>query len=102
MKSLEISHEFLNHSLELTLKAFREGVYKRNGSDLKNMYFVGAALFLDIQDKNGNEDIITICHSDESFGLFSGGLRRLMPIKAMKTLEILMKEQNINHGTKWA
>ena len=97
----DIPQEFINYSLILSLQAFREGKYKRKGSDLKRMYFVGATLCLDIEDEFGFSDVITICHSDETYGLFSGEVRRLLPIKALKTLELLMKEQNINHNTKW-
>jgi hypothetical protein len=101
MKTIEISHEFLNHSLKLSLEAFRKGKYDNKISDLKNMYFAGATLCLDIKDEFGNEDVITVCHSDETFGLFSGGIRRLLPIESLKTLETLMKEQNVNHKPKW-
>lgn len=101
MNILDISQEFINNSLGLSLEAFRKGEYKRNSSDLKRMYFVGATLCLDVEDEFGFSDVITICHSDETYGLFSGGIRRLLPIESLKTLELLMKEQDVKHNTKW-
>jgi hypothetical protein len=101
MVTTDIPQEFINRSLILSLQAFKEGKYERRYSDLKLMYFVGATLCLDIEDEFGFSDVITICHSDETYGLFSGGIRRLLPIKALKTLELLMKEQDVKHNTKW-
>ena len=100
LNTMDISHEFLTHSIKVTLDCAKTGKFNAQG-DLRKAYFVGATLCLDIQDEFGDRDVITICHSSECFGLFSGGRRRLLPIEALKTLEELMKECNINHTTKW-
>lgn len=100
LNTIDISHEFITHSIKVTLDCAKTGKFNAKG-DLRKAYFVGATLCLDIQDKFGDSDVITICHSSECFGLFSGGIRRLLPIEALKQLEELMKECNINHTTKW-
>lgn len=70
--------------------------------DLKGMYFAGATLCLDVMDKFGDMDVITIVHSSETFGWFSDGtFRRLMSIKGCKLMEELMLLCGIKHETKW-
>ncbi len=100
---LDCPIEFVEHSIERAMEAFRKQKFVREGdSDLSNVYFVGASLCLDIRDhRSGDMDVITVNHSDETYGYFSGGLRRLLSINALKNLELLMTEQKINHETKW-
>jgi hypothetical protein len=100
LDTMDISHEFLTHSIKVTLECAKTGEFNAKG-DLRKAYFVGATLCLDVEDKINDRDVITICHSSECFGLFSGGIRRLLPIESLKLLEELMKECNINHTPKW-
>jgi len=100
IQTTEISHEFITHSIKVALECTKTGRFDAEG-DLIRAYFVGATLCLDVKDKFGDSDVITICHSSECFGLFSGGIRRLLPIEALKLLEELMKECEIKHKTKW-
>lgn len=100
---LDCNMEFIEHSIEQTEKAFARCKFIKEGdSDLHNVYFAGATLCLDIHDhRDGSIDVITICHSDETFGYFSGGMRRLLSIKALRALERIMQAQNIHHTPKW-
>ncbi len=100
INTIDISHELLTHSIQVTLDCAKTGKFNAKG-DLIRAYFVGATLCLDLRDKFGDSDVITVCHSSECFGLFSGGVRRLLPIKALQLLEELMKECGIKHETKW-
>jgi hypothetical protein len=98
--------EFIEHSIKRASEAFSSGEFKREtllgfDSDLTNAYFAGATLCLDVKDAINDIDVITICHSDETYGYFSGGPRRLLSIKALKDLEELMIAVNVNHETKW-
>ena len=95
--------EFIENSIERALIAFTEEKFVKQGdSDLNNVYFAGATLCLDIKDhRSGDLEVITVCHSDESFGYFSGRIRRLLSIKALKSLEKVIQVAGINHTPKW-
>lgn len=95
-----ISKEFLVASIKATLELHRTGKPFDPDSDCRQAYFAGRTLFLDIKDKNGEMDAITICHADEDYGYFSGGTRRLLPIEALRDMESLMREMNIQHEPK--
>jgi hypothetical protein len=98
---LEIPEEFIEHSLQQAV-AVADGEIARYEGDLKQVYFAGATLFLDTCDEFGIEDIITVSHTSETFGYFSGDTRRrLLSIKAMKLLETIMKKSEINHTPKF-
>lgn len=64
---------------DFLIQAFSGIVYHKNNFKIKiegwevcNVYFVGATLCLDIENKNLEvKDVITVC-SDNTFGLFSG------------------------------
>jgi hypothetical protein len=92
--------EFIEYSIKQALM-INIGEIKQYVGDLQRVYFCGATLCLDTKDEFGNLNVYTINHSDEDFGLFSGGLRRLLTIKALKNLEQLMVNCNINHTPKW-
>jgi len=97
---LDCPIEFIENSLEIALKSFEEKqtplIYR--GSDLINIYFMGATLCLDVYiNCKTDKDVITINYTTQTFGYFSGGYRRLLSIKALKTLDKLMKVANINH-----
>src|SRR3990167_6447233 len=98
-KITEVPMQFIEHSIERSIEAFSKDQFVKEGdSDLHNVYFAGATLCLDIKDhRDGTLDVITINHSTETFGYFSGGLRRLLSIKALKSLERVMAIANINH-----
>lgn len=63
---------------------------------VKKVYFTGRTLCMDY-----NGDVLTLCHRDEDIGFFSGGFRRLLPIKEMRLFEALMDLCNIAHDQKW-
>lgn len=63
---------------------------------VKAIYFVGRTLCMDYQG-----DVLTLCHEDEDLGYFSGGFRRLLPIKEMRLFEALMDLCKIKHNQKW-
>jgi len=67
---------------------------------MTGLYFAGATLCVDTNLPD-REDTYTFCHSDETTGFFSGGLRRLLSIKSCKLLEEIMILSEINHTKKW-
>lgn len=67
----------------------------------KNMYFAGSTLCLDIVDNEGNVEVVTINQSSETFGLFSGGARKLLSIKSMKSLEAICHISKMNTKLKY-
>ena len=101
---LETPMEFIEKSIELASEAFNQKnllINKSYGSDLQRAYFIGRTLCLDVEDEFGIGGVITINHSNETFGYFSGGLRRLLSIEACKRLESLMVQVGITHDPKW-
>ena len=97
----EIPMEFIEHSIQQGIDIANKKKFLTDG-DLQRIYFAGATLFLDTQDEFGFSDVITICHSSECYGYFSGKcIRHLLSIKACKKLEELMKICNIKHKKKW-
>jgi hypothetical protein len=86
-------------------KSMKEGVpfeqYVPSKFKVTNVYFVGATLCLDIRLKSDTKidapmDVITINHSDESFGLFSGGFRKLLSLKSLRRFERIAIHSGIN------
>jgi hypothetical protein len=76
----------------------------KNGLKTANVYFVGASLCIDVKGIfNGNStvDVIVLNHSSETYNLFSGGLKMLLSIKALKMLEAIMLDNRVKHKTKW-
>jgi hypothetical protein len=74
--------------------------------NITNIYSVGATLCIDIRPTNEDlsekfADVITITHNGETYGLLTGGMRRLLSIKALKSLEKILKDNNIKHTQKW-
>lgn len=102
--------EFIENSIQMGIKlseARDRGETKHiddfsgpYGNDLRNIYFVGQGLCLDVKDAIGSTDVITLSWGNESFGYFSGGLRRLLSIKALKSLQKLMDLNEINYEPK--
>ncbi len=95
--------EINTEEIKATLKDLISQLIDKKGQGLilikgsfKLVYFAGRTLFFDIKG-----DSITLCHSDESFGLFSGGVRRLMDIETVTLMEKLMVLCEINHDKKW-
>jgi len=97
----EIRHSFIEDVISIAIEAFKDkrGVLPA-GIPIKSVYFAGRTLFLDVEF-NGKLDAITLVHSEETFGFFSGGPRRLMSIKALRLMEDLMVDCEIKHGPKW-
>ena len=73
-----------------------EGIIKKDKFPYKNTYFIGQGLCVDLDG-----DVVTFSHSSECVGYFSGGIRRLVSIKGMKTLEKIMSICNINFEPKF-
>jgi hypothetical protein len=69
-------------------------------NDLKNIYFVGQGLCLDVKDLIGTLDVITLSWDRETFGYFSGGPRRLLSLKALRSLRQLMDLNGIQYESK--
>jgi hypothetical protein len=69
-------------------------------NDLKNIYFVGQGLCLDVKDPIGTLDVITLSWDRETFGYFSGGPRRLLSLKALRSLRQLMDLNGIQYESK--
>jgi hypothetical protein len=67
---------------------------------MTGLYFAGATLCVDTNLPD-REDTYTFNHTKESVGFFSGGVRRLLSIKACKMLEEIMVLSDINHTKKW-
>jgi hypothetical protein len=67
----------------------------------RNVYFVGGGLCIDITKENGKLDVMTFSHREESVGYFSGGMRRLISMTAVRTLERIMERKAIQHHPKW-
>ncbi len=63
---------------------------------VKRIYFAGGTLCMDFED-----DVLTINHYSETFGFFSGGLRRLLDIPSLRLLEFVLNAYEINHDQKW-
>ncbi len=99
MNAFEINTDEVKATLKDVVAQFiankGQGVTLKQGS-IKRIYFVGRTLFLDIDN-----DCITLCHADEDFGLFSGGVRRLMDIETITLMEKLMVLCEVNHDKKW-
>ena len=107
--TFDIPIEFIENSIEIGIKlaeASHNGEeryiedFSPYGNDLKNIYFVGAGLVLDTRDEFSQEDVIIISHDIESFGSFNGGPRRLLSIKAIRSLEKLMQLCEVKHTPK--
>jgi hypothetical protein len=104
----DIPAEFIENSIKIgiQLSEYREKGEKKYindvspGNDLKSIYFAGQTLCLDTRDEFGQEAVITLSWDEESFGLFSGGPRRLLSLNALRDLDTLMKKNNINHDPK--
>jgi|688.fasta_scaffold1070511_2 hypothetical protein len=96
---LDCPIEFIENSLEIALNRFEGNSNKiPKHSDLINVYFAGATLCLDVYiNCKTDKDVITISYNKQTFGYFSGGYRRLLSIKALKTLDKLIKVAKINH-----
>lgn len=84
----------INDNITLVLNVERPKFVNK----VKQMYFVGQTLCIDLKDG----DVLTVNHSTESVGFFSGeSLRRLLPIKTLKLLEILMDDYGVKFERKW-
>lgn len=104
-KTFEIPMEFIENSIKIGIdikKGEAKGITKNieSGTDLKRIYFVGQGLVLDTEDEFGDTDVITINWSDENFGSFMGGPRRLLSITALRDLKILMNLCKIKYTDK--
>ena len=105
MKIFEIEETFIQDSIKLGIDiAKSEGKYIedfRKDSMVKRIYFVGQGLCLDIKDdESGDPEVITISWESESFGFFSGGMRRLLSINSLRLLSELMNICEINYEPK--
>ena len=93
--------EFIEKSIEISLKSFENGGIIPKGTDLKRSYFVGQTFVLDTEDEFGISKVITINFDSEDFGLFDGDTRRrLLTLPALRNLELLMQKVGINYESK--
>jgi len=67
-----------------------------NKFQVKNTYFAGRTLFIDRE----NDYPITLCHTDETYGSFEGGIRKLMSLDSLRTLEEIMEGNDIKYKEK--
>ena len=107
---LDTNMEFIENSINIGIKiseARDQGESKRIegfsgpwGNDLTNIYFVGQSLCLAVKDAIGSQEVITLSWDKETFGYFSGGLRRLLSLPALRKLKRLMDLNGINYQPK--
>lgn len=107
---LDINMGFIENSIDIGIKiseARDQGESKwiddfsgPYGNDLTNIYFVGQGLCLDVKDAIGSQEVITLSWEKENFGYFSGGIRRLLSISALRKLQRLMDLNKINYQPK--
>lgn len=99
-----IPMEFIENSLIVATVAHINNEYLPDNTDLSNAYFVGASLCLDIKKPDQDPIVLVLNQSTETFNIFNHetGFRRNLSIKAMKLLENLMKECNINFIPKYS
>jgi hypothetical protein len=99
-----IPMEFIENSLVVATVAFINNEYIPKDSKLSNAYFVGASLCMDVYNHNEELTVIVLDQSTGTFNLFNdqSGFRRNLSIKAMKLLENLMTECNINFKPKYS
>lgn len=105
MKIFEIEETFIQDSIKLGIDiAKSDGKYIedfKKDSIVKRIYFVGQGLCLDIEDnESGDPEVITLSWGSESFGFFSGGMRRLLSINSLRLLSELMDICQINYEPK--
>jgi hypothetical protein len=111
-KVYDIPYEFIENSIDIGIKISEardrgETKYVNDfsgpwGNDLTNIYFVGQGLCLDVKDAIGSQEVITLSWDRETFGYFSGGLRRLLSLPALRKLQRLMDLNGINYQPKHA
>lgn len=93
--------EFIENSLKLSLECARgEREYLPTDTDLRAIYFFGRNLALDTKDEFCDTEVIVLNFEAETFNLFSGGMRRLLSIRALKYLEELMILCKKTHSPK--
>lgn len=92
----EISHEFLDHSVEvvynnLVLKEYFEwdGI-----SDLRSFFLLNGVLFLDIEDDLGNNNTIILNPTKETFRFQTGLTERLIPLKTLRKIKEINDGRN--------
>lgn len=105
----DINLKFIENSIDIGIKISKAKLdgkteyinkYSYFYNDLKNIYFAGQVLCLDIKDDIGTQNIITLSWDSECFGYFSGGPRRLLSLKALRKLQELMYLNEINYEPK--
>lgn len=98
-----IPMELIENSLVITTVAFINNEYLPSDTELSNAYFAGASLCLDIKKPGQDPIVLVLNQSTETFSIFNHdtGFRRNLSIKAMKLLESLMRECNINFIPKY-
>lgn len=90
----------IDQVLRIVLSLAKGETERKSVPWMTGLYFAGATLCVDTNLPD-REDVYTFCHSDETVGFFSGGLRRLLSIKSCKMLEEIMVLSDINHTKKW-
>lgn len=105
----DINLKFIENSIDIGIKISKAKLdgkteyinkYSYFYNDLKNIYFVGQGLCLDVKDAIGTQDVITLSWDSECFGYFSGGPRRLLSLKTLRKLKELMDLNGIKYEPK--
>ena len=103
---LNVPMSFIENSIKTAIETNRPKPSKEtllqdseNNLELVNTYFVGQGLCLDVKGEDKLR-VITLSWSNETFGYFDGGNRRLLSIKALKLLSKLMDKCSINYEPK--
>ena len=97
----DIPMEFIENSLKMSLECARgEREHLPSDTDLKASYFAGRSFALDTEDEFGDVEVIILNFEAETFNLLTGGMKRLLSIRALKYLEELMLIYQMSHSPK--
>lgn len=86
----------------ITIIAKQIIIYDRNPDEvpwIHDIYFAGATMHI-VGFFNGKSDIMTFSYNKESVGFFSGGLRKLLSLHALRNLGDIMDELMIKKENK--
>lgn len=100
MNTLELTNKQIESFLSLALDAQANyGILPPN-EYFKNVYFAGRTLFFDLKTKDDSVECLTISYTNECFGLFSGGNRKLLSISNLIKLKELMVVCGVTYPKK--
>jgi hypothetical protein len=95
--------DFSTRDIEIIIRISKQIIVDGKNPDdvpwITNIYFVGATMCID-GFFNGKIDTLTVSYNKESVGFFSGGLRRLLSLDALRDLAAIMNELKITKENK--